>query len=335
VIPELSDTLSRTSPLPERWSAPVLHYDTIVADGLSMRRAGISSTGPSGVEMNGAAAELDASPLRRSWLELLERASTVEAMASGDPLVVRNELGVATGVMPVAEVFPQSDAPQRWQYARSNGVALHESWAAACQFGRWELAERHCVLRAWDGTGPAPVRLEHFDHDLPKTTSFEWSAFLFGSAAFAPEAHVVGVFGFPGSNDLPVALGFGARGDLGGAVRRATGEALQSLAFLWGEPVSEEPPPAPSPMFHLEYFQARAGRALLRKWLSGARAPRARTPETHCSARTVRYVDLTPTWLGRGLRVAKAMCSGAETLVFGDAPTRTHLPLELRTHPIG
>jgi len=332
VTAELRDTLSRTSPLPEPWSAPVLHHDTIVADGLSLSRAGISSTGPSGVEMNGAAAELDGSPLRRSWLELLERVCTVEAMGSGEPLVVRDEGGAATGVASVAEVFPQSDAPERWQYARSNGVALHESWAGACQFGRWELAERHCVLRAWDGLGAAPAQLEHFAHELPQTASFEWAAFHFGSAPFAPEAHVVGVFGFPRSKELPVAIGYGARGDLAGAVRRATSEALQNLAFLWGEPLSEAAPaPAPSPMFHLEYFQSRVGRELLRAWLEGARVPSGASATTRTS---VRYVDLTPPWLAGGMRVAKALCSSAETLVFGDAPTRAHLQAEIRTHPI-
>lgn len=48
----------------------------------------------------------------------------------------------------------------------------------------------------------------------------------------------------------------------------------------------------------------------------------------------VAFVDLTASWLPRGLRVAKAICAEALPLVFGDPPYARHLDEDLRVHPI-
>jgi len=129
-------------------------------------------------------------------------------------------------------------------------------------------------------------------------------------------------------------LGWGARPSLDEAQDVAAREAMQSLAFLWGEPLAEADPPfSPTPMYHLEMFQRPVRHDLLRRWLDGAhtrfRAPALPTE----SDAEVSFVDLTPPWL-RGLKVSKAVCPAAMPLTFGDSPLAVHLPPELRLHPI-
>jgi hypothetical protein len=130
-------------------------------------------------------------------------------------------------------------------------------------------------------------------------------------------------------------MGFGARQDDPGALDAAAREALQVLAFLWGEALPEAPPkPGPTADHHLNLFQWPGSRDLLRRWLDGEhrRYAAVRAPEP--TDERVAFIDLTPPWLGGGFRVAKAISSTAAPLAFGDSPFVRHLPLELRSHPI-
>ncbi len=334
-----------TYPLPEGWSRPELLTDTVRADGVELRRAGISSRGPSGEELTGAAVEADGSPVERGCFELLERVSTVLAMGSA---VSSYELltadGEPAGRLPPSRVFPESDAPSRWRYARSNGVALHASWRQATERALWELAERDRILRSWYGETRA-VRIDFDVDDTPlgASRSYEWLAYSFPeppSATFGRSVDVVGLFGMPASPTLPLISGYGARPDRAAALDAAAREALQALGFLWDEPVIEAPPPVePTPMYHLEYFQWSGHRDRLRQWLEVGHTERgggpADRPKATAAPTPVAFIDLTPAWLGGGLRVAKAVCDSAAPLVFGDGPFCAHLPSDLRTHPIG
>ena len=121
-------------------------------------------------------------------------------------------------------------------------------------------------------------------------------------------------------------------------MRFALAEALQSLAFLWGEPVPNTPPPlGPSPMHHLEQYQYAPHRAWLRQWLDGQRVgvvggAEGVTPTPRGEA--VLFVTLTPPWLPDGMSVVKATCADATPLVFGEAPFLARLPAEARVHPV-
>jgi len=332
--------LRSTSPLPEGWSELEVVEDVIVADGVELHRVGMATTGPQGEEITGSAAEPTHSPAARSYFELLERAATLHAIKEQRLVYeLRTTDEHPVGECAASALFPESDAPARWRYARSNGVAIHSDWKTAALRASWELAERDRLLRAWYGD-IRPVRLVDCDvAELAQATSYEWCAFSFPEPVidhFARDLQVVGVFGFPGRSDAPLVLGYGARPELSSAVEAAVREAMQGLAFLWGEPVTDHAPElGPTPMHHLERFQFQGNHHLLKRWLDGAHmAYGSRAAAPRASASSIAFVDLTPPWLGGGYRVAKAFCAGAVPLTFGDVAFAAHLPVHMRAHPI-
>jgi YcaO cyclodehydratase, ATP-ad Mg2+-binding len=350
-----SDTSLLTQRLPEGWSAPESVEDVIVADGLSIRRAGVASVSPDGEEVTGSAAELESSamhagevpPASKAWFELLERASIVEAMlASSARYELRTAAGSHVGTCSRLELFPESDDPTTWRHARSNGVAIHRDWSSACDRALWELAERDRVLASWHGhvrpelVAGAPLAVGD------ATRCYEWSAWAFPeerAGSFSHGIEVVGVFGFPIRPDAPLVLGFAARPDRRSALDDATREAIQLLGFLWGEPVADASTPvSPTAMGHLDFHQARERHSQLRSWLDGGHLRYAssdpfrgaRAGDGAIGSESVVFADLTPAWLGGGMRVAKAVCGAARPLVFGESPFAAHLPKEHRIHPI-
>ena len=333
-------TLRNTSPLPDGWSELEVVADVVVADGVELHRVGMATTGPQGEEITGSAAEASFSPEERSYFELLERAATLHALKDPRPFYeLRTSEGLPMGECAAEVLFPESDAPTLWRYARSSGVAIHTDWKTAALRASWELAERDRLLRAWYGE-IRPKRLVDCDlAGFARATSYEWCAFSFPEPSaehFSRDLQVVGVFGFPGRADAPLVLGYGARPDLAAAIDAAAREAMQGLAFLWGEPVTDHAPElGPTPMHHLERFQFQGHHRLLRRWLDGAHmAYGAGATPRGGSASVVACADLTPPWLGGGYRVAKAFCTGAVPLAFGDVPFAAHLPAAVRAHPI-
>jgi hypothetical protein len=110
------------------------------------------------------------------------------------------------------------------------------------------------------------------------------------------------------------------------------------MAFLWGETPPDGVAEVPSPTGHLDRYQVRGAHGAIRRWLEGGHlryAPaRGRAMDGATRAEGVAFADLTPPWLGSGLRVAKAVSREAAPPVFGDSPFAAHLPKELRLHPI-
>jgi hypothetical protein len=341
MTPALRELLS-TFPLPEGWSSPEVVEDSLVADGVEVHRAGVASVGPDGEELTGSAADTEGSPSNRSYFELLERVSIVEALRSkGSEYEVRTAGWDPAGRIGSLDVFPESDEPSRWRYARSNGVALHVDWRTACVRASWELVERDRVLRAWYGeTRPEPVAFP-CGTLLTTARTYDMRAFAFpepnDGVRFGRDVEVVGVFGFPKNDDAPLVLGFAARPGRAEALEAAAGEALQSLAFLWGEPTPRALPSlGPTPGHHLDHFQWHGSHATLSSWLDTGHQRHASkvSGRGRDDGQPVRFLDLTPAWLGGGLRVAKAICASATPLTFGDSPLGRHLPVELQVHPV-
>jgi hypothetical protein len=303
-------------PLPAGYSEPQTFADEIEIAGVAVRRAGIQSTAPSGEEITGSAALVHGSPLERAYFELFERAALLDAAKRVCP--IRDIEGRPCGFAP--PVAPRTDPRSR--PARSNGVALRPIWEDACRYAHYELVERDRTLGAWYGelamvAAPLPGCL------TPLVTH-EWIARTIPGDA---DVEVAVVFGFPRDPGIPLARGFAGAATTEGALTAAAMEAIQTLAFLWGEPVPAEPPAlSPTPLFHLDYYLWPGNHDALREWLEAkpASAPGGVSDATS-------YVDLTPPGC-ESLRVARAVRSSARELVFGEP--LVPLPPSRQVHPI-
>jgi hypothetical protein len=326
-------------PLPEGWSLAERVDDVVHADGLTIRRVGLCATSEQGQAV-GSAAEIDGDPSARATFELLERIALAEACRQPEAVFrIKSSAGSLLGTARMQNVFRPSDQPDRWTFARSNGVSLHVSWSDACLAAARELVERDRVMRAWLGE-TVPVRINgDLGSWIPSgTRSYDWRAYLFPAPetlAMGRELEVVGVFGFPQSEGRPLVFGYAARPNRAEAATAAQREALQLLAFLWDEPLPSRPPdPLPAPMTHLETYQLPERHPLLRQWLDEGHALHHTAGAGRDADCTVRFAELTPPWLHGQLHVAKAMCDAALPLTLGLSPFLAHLPPELRIHPI-
>jgi hypothetical protein len=335
----LDGALTSPLPLPEGWTLAERVDDAVEAGGLSIRRVGLCATSSQHGQAVGSAAGVDEDPTARATFELLERIALAEsARASDRTFRVRSSNGTVVGTARVEDVFRPSEQPDRWAFARSNGVSLNVGWAA-CDGAARELVERDRVMRAWLGeTIPMRIDGEIPPSTLPGTTAYDWRAYLFPrpeSQAIGRDIEVVGLFGFPLSEDRPLVFGYGSRANRAQAAMAARREALQLLAFLWHEPLPDRPPePLPAPMTHLETYQLRDRHPLLRRWLDDGHGVHHRPAPALDADCTIRFADLTPPWLEGQLHVAKALCPAALPLIVGLSPLLAHLPSELRIHPI-
>ncbi len=309
-----------TPRLPEGWSAPQTFADTVSLGETVVGRVGLAVAGPGGLEVTGSAAQVGEPPHARALFELLERVATLEAEGRGTAAA-------------------QDPA---FRYARSNGVALHDSLEEARARAQWELGERHLVLKAWFGD----IRPERISLDVRETAfrgvdGWDVRAYAFrddGASRAACGVVGAGVFAFPRKDDLPLAMGFAARPTETDALASALGEAVQNAAFLWGEDLpAAAPAVGPSPLHHLEYYQHRSRHAALEAWLDGGHLPfRGALAKALALAgpdAPVTFEDITPAWAAP-MHVVRARCDSAVPLVFGSPPWVEALPLPLRVHPI-
>jgi hypothetical protein len=268
----------------------------------------------------GSSTQADGYPVNRAYFELLERISIHEACAADRMLDVRDERGVVLGQRLSSRVFPRDVSP-RLRLSLSNGVALHGNWQQACASALHELVERDRILRSFAGE-LAPVRLHVQESELARATAeqYETVAYEFGRQEPAPRHRTAMLFMMPRALEFPVTYGFGTDLSLDSALQRAEREAMQRLAFLWGEELPSESPDAlPTPDFHQDYYLYPANHSRLSEWLAGQLRPR------HARQRglplfdgsPVTFVDLTPPSLRGTLAVAKAISPSARRLRFG------------------
>ena len=324
-------------PLPPGWSQPETFDDTFRLGDFKLLLSGLATRDDAGHEATGSAAEL-ASPWLRSYFEMLERVSILEALSKPDterPIQIgRDEYRR----LPTADLFPESPEPNDWRYAKSNGVAAHLSWDQACRSALMEAIERDRILRSWYG-GSAPLRSAIPPRLIHSALAahFHFEAYQFPRGEWDNDsAVVIGIFGFPKEKGIPRVMGFGAHTSRGAAFRKAMGECHQNTGFLWGEPLPEkEPDFSPTPAYHQERYLTPLGVRQLRKWLNGGHTRFGTPPEANLNAATT-YVDLTPPSLEGKLFVVKAICPQRLPLTFGHsrlhAPAR--FPEELLIHPM-
>jgi hypothetical protein len=334
------DELRQSFPLPRQWQAPTLFADVASVQGTAIHLVGLTSETAAGLTAIGSAADLSIPPLERAYFELLERAAIAScADAAGGERILRNANGEPEGRIAPSALFPASDEPERWRYARSNGVAVGPTWGEACERAVFELVERDRVLRSWFGEiRPEPLELPATLVPRGLRDIYDLEAFIFGAPA-RDGVHVVGVFGFPNIDAAPLICGLGARATNAEAVRAAWNECLQRLGFLWNEDLPKaEPAFAPLPDFHQEFFLWVPSHAILRDWLSGGhqvfRGLLKRTDEPREGTRL--FADLTPAELTGRVAIAKAIPHSELPLTFGRGHPclASGPPKRLEVHPV-
>lgn len=336
--------LEATYPLPSGWTRPDRFHEKVFVANSRIDLFGVSVRGPGGEVVTGSAACSDASDsaAARSYFELVERVSVLNAMRSEDQFFeLLDRLGRPAGHAPRIEVFPESPAPDRWRPSRSNGVALQQTWEKACDRAAAELIERDRVLRSWYGESN-PRRISLPESTVPDglRTLARWTAYEMIPAADAVGTGItaVAVVGTPHAELTPFAYGFAARTTVVEATRAAAAEAVQRFGFLVGEDVPRTAPSiSATPDFHQEFFLYPPSQSLLHAWLDSGRVeqPSSPTAGQRTMNTEIRFVDLTPPHLRGALFVAKALCAAAEPLVFGEpAPHRADTPTVRRVHPI-
>lgn len=325
-------------PLPTKWDAPAIFQEEFHQGGLDLKMVGLSTQNESGILITGSAAQQNEFPFTRSYFELLERVSLIEASSdlfTERPLydASRKKCRTISGT----ELFPSSDKPQEWQFAKSNGVAAHRSWPEACRAASLELIERDRVLRSWYGQiEPVRVGIEQTDLVKKLENFYMFEAYLLPGASHENESVVI-VVAFPIHSVAVFAYGFSADSTVSVAIGRALGECLQRISFLWGEvtETSELPDFSPTPDYHQEYFLRTRGKDKLCDWLKGAHlgfGPSIKSSQPG----EILYVDLTPNELVGKITVVKAISPVLVPLTFGRYPSfaGATLPKELWIHPI-
>jgi hypothetical protein len=335
-------------PLPPGWSSFERFSESVEIGGTSIELAGVSAIGPRGEHVTGSAgsARTSGSCIARSYFELLERISVVTAISdTSTDYLLRERSGLTVGRALRKDVFPESPRPDRWRPSLSNGVALHLSWQEACVRAEAELVERDRVLRSWYGESmPARITLPEGAISEGLQSFAEWRAYELTppAAGVGRPFAVVLVVALPKIDTTPLAYGFAARTDRVRAFKAAAIEAVQRFGFLMGEEIPYAAPQfSPTPDFHQEFFLYPPVRTLLQEWLDCA-APGQSTSSSETGGQSVRsaddetwFVDLTPLQLRGSLFVAKALCSQAEALVFGEpAPHRASVGASRWVHPI-
>jgi hypothetical protein len=298
------------------------YFEHVTVGGLSLFSVGLLGHGSTQSNVTGAAADREGFPVDRAFFEFIERLSLFSARSQTQPFLIRDPHGNVIGQRAVGRVFQRDRSPHISRAALSNGVALHTSWSGACAAAVAELIERDRVLR-WFRGDIVPTRRDYVDRRLSRALREQYEIEVFG---FDPELHrlthsAVGVFLFPRIPGTPLVYGFAARRDADTAQRAATREALQRLAFLWGEPLPASAPNAtPTPDYHQDFYLYSTHGPRLRQWLHEGRQTRSTKPRAenaYFDGENTVFIELTPSGLAAGLCVAKACSARAISLRFG------------------
>ncbi|MES2744790.1 MAG: YcaO-like family protein [Bdellovibrionota bacterium] len=328
------------------WTLEPEFTDKVTLENLSIYLSGIEATHPKFGPVTGSAAELGTYPSDRAWYELIERITLVENFTSDQnsyPLL--NADGSKTGrILGKEWVFPIAHSPE-YQFSKSNGAALHRTWAEACKRAAFELVERHLILSSWVGLIRPLVTMEGAARSPLNSIRqlYEVKRVHFGAQKvtnMATPVFVSGVALLPRNETAPLILGFGAGESSRDSLRKAEEETFQRLGFLWGEEIpSELPEFSPTNLYHQDYYLMPQQRDKIEGWLSGAfyKSPTQDIEPENTLSRTldIHFVDLS-LFAELELKVARAFCPEAIPLVFGKWRGRefSDLPDSLLLHPI-
>lgn len=324
--------LRASHPLPRGCALTDQFIERARVGELTLSMVGLVASAPGRAHVTGSAAGCDGYPVDRAYFELLERTSLLHARARAAPLRIMTGAGELQHVVAAEQVFPSDAHAAEQRVSLSNGVALHVRWSAACDAALCELIERDRVLRSFAGHFP-PRAVRVRDSALVRALRgwYRVEAYRFDPVRPGLTHTAVGVFLFPHRLALPLAYGFAAAREREDALRAATREALQRLAFLWGEALPDRPPdPTPTPDYHQDFWLYPPHQRELRAWLAGRgrSVKSASTPAFDGEA--VTFADITPRGLQARVCVVRAIARRALPLRFGRSRRRRE-PLP---HPI-
>ena len=311
------DSLVKKYPL-EGWSEVQLYTERMHIGSLEMDSIGLSTL-RGGRTVTSSAAGIDSNVVLRAYFELMERTSIVLAEEKGSAMKwpLYDSSHIPCGIIDHSSLFLESKDPASWKYSRSNGAAAHVDFRLACAAGLRELKERDTILRSWY-FGPSPTKVPGCVLPLKDLLAedFETEAYHFGPLDFGEVVAVVGFPRCPKKN--PAFMGFGCGKTFEAALQHASNEAIQRLAFTWGEELTLERPLAtPDPEFHLNYYLYPDHLAYLRSWLN-EKAPRKTTLSQPVGiASQVKYADLTPSHLLGKAVIVRALSESYMPLTFG------------------
>jgi len=322
-------------PLSPKWSLPEIFAESSTLLGQESEAIGLtveSATGPTA--FSSAAGVRGPCVLSRAYFELIERTSILEAWESSRQSYRLIRCGdQAPGFLTRSQVFPDGDKDAPWAYSRSNGVAIHSDLNQAKRAALLEILERDAVLRSWySNRSPTPVTASEVGvQDLDPCHGVEIRV-----VRFPQEIPVLGVFGFPKTENLPVFFGFAAGSDLKDTFQHAWNEALQRLIFTSEGPFPNALPDCQAtPDYHLDYYLHPPSSGLIQEWLDRP-ASSSVAGQTDLCSKQVQYVDLTPPHLEGRLWVLKGISDIHAPLAFGKwTPSfgeRNNLPFV--PHPI-
>ena len=320
------NTLKEKHPLPNNWNIAEECENVLEISGLQLHLSGIVATNNQQNAI-GSAGSLSEETKHRSYFELLERVSILEAQKSSS-FIAYNKKRTFQQEVSLEVAFPTSPTPEKWQYAKSNGVALSSSFEEACDRAHLELIERDLILRSWyQQISPKKVELNSQLTPLKELGQLEQFSFSTTTDHF-----VHGVFLFPESANKPFVYGMGAGFSPDVASSKASSEFIQRLGFLWEDEVlAEEPEFSPTPFYHQEFYLHQNRAKTIKKWLN-ASSSKSLVPCQE-NKEDVLFVDLTPSFLKEGLFVVKALSQSRTPLTFGDCD-ELGFPQGLLRHPI-
>lgn len=319
------------------WTIDSPFRDKVNIEGIEIFLSGLQAKHPQFGEIVGSAANLGAFPENRAWYELMERISILESSRRETFTLRAPSNGYEVGEVERSLLFPTANSPE-FQFARSNGVALHTTWEEACRRACFEMVERHRVLASWAGlTKPVLSRNNVQGSPLNRLWNvYDVVRIDFGSqtvSCFDGAIHVSGVALLPKLDSSPLIIAFGAAFSAQESMAKAENETLQRLGFLWGEEIpTTEPEFNPSNLYHQEYYLFSGARKKLEDWLDGKYF--ANGSQALPKLLNVQFVDLSMKSLD--LHVAKAISPEAIPLVFGRWREREFrdLPADRLIHPI-
>ncbi len=301
--------------LPNGWTLQDKLNQTIQVHDLSIHVSGLTAADETGMTVTGSAADDTTAPWERGYFELLERIAIAEDLKKNRDTSSKSEY---------------------WRPSKSNGVAIGNSIESAQINARLEAYERHVLLDFWYNQW-AP---ENITNEFKESSQFLQLSYDLGIYKFSyPEAgapSVIGYFAIPKNENLPLLMGFGCHQEIQIAYKKARGELLQRLGFLWGEPLPQaEPLFAPNAQFHLEYYLFVPNHGVLRKWLNGnSYRPRHTKHGVNFDSSLWQFSELHLQDLNKNMFVYRAKHPDCYNLTFGLAhPSFVGVNTEIRIHP--